>query len=199
MNDTYVTIQGRLVADPVVRHTTTGTSVAAFRLASSARRPVPGQPGKWVDSPPSFYSISAWRALGANAVGSLKKGDPVTIHGRQRVVSYQRGDGSWGSSVEIDASSIGHDLTFGTTVFSKVTRAVFDDGDRLNEISHQLREESFSERAAEPGPGFGDPEQVEYELEPPYPGDPEELSDRGPGEEQTSSGPLVPLDEDTAA
>ena len=34
MNETYVTIRGRLVADPTVRTTKTGSPMATFRVAT---------------------------------------------------------------------------------------------------------------------------------------------------------------------
>jgi ATP-binding cassette ChvD family protein len=51
MNETYVTIRGRLVADPTVRTTKTGSPMATFRVATSARKQVQGQPGVWEDTP----------------------------------------------------------------------------------------------------------------------------------------------------
>jgi single-strand DNA-binding protein len=36
--DTYVTLQGNLVADPVQRSTASGAPVVGFRLASSGRK-----------------------------------------------------------------------------------------------------------------------------------------------------------------
>ena len=48
MNETYVTIRGRLTADPTVRTTRIGAPMTTFRIAHSARRQVQGQPGQSV-------------------------------------------------------------------------------------------------------------------------------------------------------
>ena len=57
MNETYVTIKGRLTADPTVRTTRTGAPMTTFRIAHSARRQVQGQPGQWEDTEASFYDV----------------------------------------------------------------------------------------------------------------------------------------------
>ena len=123
MNETYVTIRGRLTADPSPRTTRAGAPMTTFRLATSARRPVQGQPGQWADTEPSFYDVVTYRSLAGNTAASLRKGHPVVVHGRQRITSWQREDGSTGWNVEIDADTVGHDLFFGSAAFSRVSLA----------------------------------------------------------------------------
>ncbi|MFL6153865.1 MAG: single-stranded DNA-binding protein [Ornithinibacter sp.] len=117
-NETHVTIKGRLCADPLVFTTKAGAPMTKFRVAQSGRRQV--QPGQWEDTEPSFYDVLAYRSLAANIGVSLKKGHPVTVHGRQRVVQWRRDDGQVFVNVEIEADAVGHDLTFGTTAFARV-------------------------------------------------------------------------------
>lgn len=123
MNETYVTIRGRLTADPQARTTRQGAPMTTFRLATSARKPVPGQPGQWADTEPSFYDVVAYRSLAGNAAASLRKGQPVVLHGKQRITSWRREDGSTGWNVEVEADTIGHDLHYGSAAFSKVSFA----------------------------------------------------------------------------
>ena len=117
-NETHVTIRGRLCADPLVFTTKAGAPMTKFRVAQSGRRQV--QPGQWEDTEPSFYDVLAYRSLAANIGVSLKKGHPVAVHGRQRVVQWRRDDGQVFVNVEIEADAVGHDLTFGTTAFARV-------------------------------------------------------------------------------
>jgi len=102
MNESYITVVGRVVADPQSRTTRTGVPFAAFRLASTVRR-VNRETGQYEDGGTSFYNVSAFRALGANVANSLKKGEPVVVHGRLRVNQWMRADNSHATSVEIDA------------------------------------------------------------------------------------------------
>lgn len=124
MNETNVTVVGRVVADPEHRETKAGLQFTTFRVASTIRRR--SKEGVFVDAGTSFYNVAAYRSLGMNAHASIRKGDPVVVHGRQQVNTWQRQDGSWGSSVEIEALSVGHDLTFGTTSYSKAVRRTVD-------------------------------------------------------------------------
>ena len=130
MNETYVTIRGRLVADPTARTTRTGAPMTTFRIASSVRKPVQGQPGVWEDAETTFYDVVTYKALAANAGVSLRKGHPVSVHGRQHVNAWQKHDGTTWWAVEVVADAVGHDLSYGTTAFSRVGRGQEGDGFR---------------------------------------------------------------------
>lgn len=185
MNETYVTIRGRLVADPTVRTTRTGAPMTVFRVATSARNQVQGQPGVWEDGDTSFYSVKTFRALAANVAVSLRKGHPVTVHGKQHVTTFTRDDGTTWWDVEVVADAAGHDLTYGTAAFAKVGRPGENDGFRQGADSSQASDFSH-------GPEQARPHEPAYELEA-EPG-------RGLGEVgYPDSGPLVPPDEEAAA
>jgi single-strand DNA-binding protein len=145
MYETHVTVQGRLVADPVIKQSRDGAPFTVLRVAQSERRQVRGEPGQWADSEPSFYDVSVFRALGANAARSLRKGHPVVVHGKQRVRSFVRHDGSSGAATEIEAHALGHDLRWGCTQFTR-------NGDLAPAA------------ASGGGSGVGDPEHDPYEL-----------------------------------
>ena len=166
MNESYVTIQGRLVADPDLKQTRAAIPFAAFRVASTVRRPAPG--GGYQDGPTSFFNVSAFRSLGANAAHSLHKGDPVTVYGRLRVNQFTRADGTLGTTAEVDAYSVGHDLTYGRTAFEKVSRAQFGPPDRLADPNVQAAFDAQDEPAAAPTrpgpPELGDPDTDPYEV-----------------------------------
>ncbi len=173
MNESYVTIQGRLVADPDLKQTRTGTTFAAFRVASTVRRPAPGGAGAYQDGPTSFFNVSAFRSLGANVAHSLHKGEPVTVYGRLRVNQFVRGDGSQGTTAEIDAYAVGHDLSYGTSAFAKVSRAQYDESDRLADPNIQQAFDAQTDAGAAAsgagggegrGAGLGDPETDPYEV-----------------------------------
>ena len=56
----------------------------------------------------------------------MHKGDPVVVYGRLTINTWQRADESWGSSPEVEAITVGHDLTFGTTEYAKAGRGAAD-------------------------------------------------------------------------
>ncbi|MER7106211.1 single-stranded DNA-binding protein [Streptomyces sp. NPDC000229] len=119
MNDTMVTVVGNVATSVDYRDTAMG-GVAKFRFAATARRWDREKAG-WVDGHTSFYTVSAWRALGANLAASVSVGDPLVVHGRLRV-REEDWDGQRRTFVDIDASAVGHDLTRGTSAFRRVMK-----------------------------------------------------------------------------
>lgn len=107
--DTYLTVQGNLVADPVARTTAGGATVVGFRIASSGRR-FDREAREFRDGDPLFITVSCWRALGANALASLRKGDSVVVLGRLTFRTYDDKSGIRRSVHEIDAIALGPDL-----------------------------------------------------------------------------------------
>ncbi|MFJ9208389.1 single-stranded DNA-binding protein [Streptomyces sp. NPDC102264] len=120
MSDTVVTVVGNVATGVEFRETVTG-GVARFRFAVTGRR-WDRQKNSWADGPTSFYTVWAWRTLGANLAASVSVGEPLVVHGRLRVREDER-EGQRRTSVEIDAVAVGHDLTRGTAAFRRVTRA----------------------------------------------------------------------------
>lgn len=120
MNDTVVTLVGNAATGVDYRETPTG-GVARFRFAVTPRR-WDRRNSVWTDGSTSFYTVCAWRNLGANLTASVNVGDPLVVHGRLRVRDEAK-DGQRRTFVDIDALSIGHDLTWGTSAFKRVARA----------------------------------------------------------------------------
>lgn len=120
MNDIITTVIGNAVTDVSLRVTTTGTSVASFRIASNSRR-FDKSTSSWIDQEPSYLSITAWSQLAENVALSVHKGQPLVVTGKLKVRQWQDADKS-GTNVEIDAIAIGHDLNRGTSEFTKVKR-----------------------------------------------------------------------------
>lgn len=155
VNEMYVAVAGRLVAAPESRNTRGGVPFTAFRMASTVRRPN-ASTGQYEDAGTNFLNVTAFRTLGANVANSLKKGDPVIVYGRLRVNQWVRQDNIPATSVEIDAYSIGHDLSWGTTSFEKVARAQMDQSDRLADPAIQSVNAGFE--------GY-DPDSDPYEVD----------------------------------
>jgi single-strand DNA-binding protein len=101
--------------------TESGLNVVSFRLASSYRK-FDQETKTWVTSETNWYTISAFRKLAVNAGSSLSKGHRVIVQGRLRIRDWDNGERS-GTSVEIDADAIGHDLSFGTSSFERTAIA----------------------------------------------------------------------------
>jgi len=123
VNDTYVTVVGRVASELRCSTTDGGIPVASFRVATTPRR---YSPSGWTDGHTSYVTVTCWRGLADNVKDSLKKGQPVVVHGRQSVRPWKR-DERTGTSVEIDADAVGHDLRWGTARFEKTTKSSSSD------------------------------------------------------------------------
>lgn len=119
MQDT-VTIVGNVATDPTQGQTASGIPVTNFRLASTHRR-FDDATQTWVDVITNWYSVAAFRQLAENAKASLRSGDSVIVTGRIKIRSWEN-NGKQGTSVDIDADAIGHDLRWGTAAYRRTPR-----------------------------------------------------------------------------
>jgi single-strand DNA-binding protein len=124
MNEIISTVLGNVASEP--RHVVgeNGPPRTSFRLASTTTRFDQGLQG-YVDGHTTWLTVTCWRGLAFNVAQSLQKGQPVIVHGTLHVREWTDGDRS-GREVELDATSIGHDLRRGRTTFARVTRPVAD-------------------------------------------------------------------------
>jgi len=117
MSDT-ITITGLIATTPRHVVTSEGLPITSFRLASSQRRFYKAT-STWVDASTNWYTVTAFRQLAINAVPSLSKGDRIVVSGRLRIRDWQTDDRT-GTNVEIEAETLGHDLFWGTAVFTRL-------------------------------------------------------------------------------
>jgi single-strand DNA-binding protein len=122
INDANIDLAGFVASEPSFKRLPTGTSTAKLRVAYTERR-LNRETGEWGDGPTSFVTVLCWRTLADNVAVCLRKGEPVLVRGRLRVREYEGKDGSRGTVTEVDASSIGHDLSRGVAHFSRTRRA----------------------------------------------------------------------------
>jgi single-strand DNA-binding protein len=123
MND-IITVCGIVATEPRHLVTETGIAITSLRLASPSRR-WDRATAAWVNGATNWYTVTAFRSLASNVFKSLKKGDRIVVAGRVRIRTWER-DGRGGTSVEIDADGIGHDLAWGISNWVKVPRHTSD-------------------------------------------------------------------------
>lgn len=116
MTDT-ITLIGFVATVPKHLITGEGLPITSFRLASTQRRFDRAQ-GRWSDGDTNWYTITTFRQLAINTVSSVAKGDRVVVTGRLRIRAWEVGERS-GISVDVEADAVGHDLSWGTTAFTR--------------------------------------------------------------------------------
>lgn len=117
MNETFVTLTGWLGGDVQLREAT-GVPVASFRVASTPRR-YQRKTDTWENGATQWYSVNAWRALATNCDQSLRRGDPVVVHGKLTVRAWINKSGVEVTTFEVEAAFVGHDLNRGTSAFQR--------------------------------------------------------------------------------
>lgn len=117
-----LTIVGKVATDPTTGRTTSGIPVTNFRLASTHRR-FDQATGAWVDADTNWFSVAAFRQLAEHARASLHTGDSVIVTGRLKIRNWEA-NGKHGTSVDIEADSIGHDLRWGTSSYMPRSRVI---------------------------------------------------------------------------
>lgn len=116
MSDT-ITITGLVATNPRHILTSEGLSITSFRVASAQRRFDRAQE-RWIDVETNWYTITSFRQLALNCSLSVEKGQRVVVSGRLRIREWDNGE-RVGTTVEIEADSVGHDLRWGTATFSR--------------------------------------------------------------------------------
>ena len=112
-----ITLTGLVATPPRHLVTSEGLPITSFRLASTQRRFDRGQE-KWIDGETNWYTITAFRQLALNSNASLDKGQRVLVTGRLKIRDWENGERT-GTTIEIEAEAIGHDLAWGTAAFTR--------------------------------------------------------------------------------
>ncbi len=125
--ETVITIIGNLTADPELRTTRNGGTVANFSIAATPRT-FDKQSNQWVDGDALFLRCSAWRDLASHCAQTLRKGMRVIAQGRLRQRSYQANDGSNRTVVELQVDEIGPSLRYATAQVQKMQSGSYQGG-----------------------------------------------------------------------
>ena len=109
----HITISGVIGTVPRLTFGKNGAPITSFRLASRQSHRDKAK-DEWIVDESCWYSVTTYRQLATNAGKSLSKGEHVVVTGRLVVRHWTNAEKS-GTSVEIIADSVGHDLTWYTT------------------------------------------------------------------------------------
>ncbi|MDJ0377985.1 single-stranded DNA-binding protein [Cryobacterium sp. PH31-L1] len=108
-----ITISGVIGTVPHLIFGKNGIPITSFRLASRQSHRDKAK-DEWIVDESCWYSVTTFRQLATNAGKSLSKGEHVVVTGRLVIRQWNNAEKS-GTSVEIIADSVGHDLAWYTT------------------------------------------------------------------------------------
>ena len=133
-NTQPIAVSGLVATTPRHLVTADGLPITSFRLAQPTQVYDKAK-AMWVDGETNWYTITAFRQVAINCAGSVNKGERVMVMGNLHIRDWDNGERA-GTSVEIQAESIGHDLAWGTSTFIRtvLVRDTSMDNDDLVEI-----------------------------------------------------------------
>ena len=118
-NEQYITIRGRLTADPELRFGQSGVAIASFTIAANARK-FDKSANEFKDKDAIFWRCSAFSDMAENIVESLVKGSAVVALAELESRSFETREGEKRTVTEAKIEAIGPDLRYAT---AKVTKA----------------------------------------------------------------------------
>lgn len=153
--ETVITVVGNLTADPEMRTTRNGSTVANFSIAATPRV-FDKQSNQWVDGDALFLRCSAWRDLATHCAQSLSKGMRVIAQGRLQQRSYQAQDGSNRTVIELQVDEIGPSLRYATAQVQKMQSGGYQGGN-ANGGSYQQPQQARQQSQAPSDDPWGAP------------------------------------------
>jgi single-strand DNA-binding protein len=119
MENNKYTTTGLVATTPRYIKTTDGLNICSFRIASGYKK-FDRTKMEWVEGETNWLTITSYGTLAINVASSISKGDRIIVSGVLRVRDWDNGEKS-GTSVEIEADTIGHDLVWGQSTFTRTT------------------------------------------------------------------------------
>jgi len=142
-NDAYFAVAGYVATQPKTGRTKSGTPFLFMRVAWTPRA-FSKATGGWSDQQTSFVSVRCYRKVAENAARCVRRGDAITLRGTVQVRDYVDQAGVKRFSVDVVADSLGHDMSRGTSHFSKATQ-------RTEQTAEEYGWSTTAERTPLPG------------------------------------------------
>lgn len=139
-----ITVTGLVATVPRHIVTSEGLAITSFRLASTQRR-FDRQQNAWVDGETNWYTITSFRQLAMNVTSSINKGERVVVTGKLRIRDWTSGEKA-GTTIDVEAEAIGHDLLWGNSVFSRTIA----NATRTEETAGEFPSEAPADETDEP-------------------------------------------------
>lgn len=119
-NEAHVSLIGFVATQPKKGQTKKGTLTLSMRVGWTPRS-LNTETGEWSDQESSFLTVYCYRKVAEHASVCLRKGEPVVVRGTLRVREYDDKTGQRRIAVDVQADSIGHDMSRGISNYRKLS------------------------------------------------------------------------------
>lgn len=151
-NDATFSVSGFVATQPHIGYTKTGQKTVHLRLGWTPRW-LDRATGEWTDQESSFVSVTCFRKIAEYASVSLRRGDPVVLRGTLRVREYGPEGSPKMRSVDVVAEQLGHDMSRGTSVFTRQSERREMTAAELERATQAAAEGAESQPGRDPLPG----------------------------------------------
>lgn len=117
-----ITVRGFVATGVREDKTHNGHAVSSFRLGATERRYI-RDTNSWEDGETNWFTVACFRSLAKNVAFSVQKGERVIVTGRLKIRNWSMPDGRSGTTADIDAETVGHDLLLGVTKYKRSSAA----------------------------------------------------------------------------
>lgn len=117
-NPALLIVTGNVVSDPVYEMVGNNIPKLTLRVAWDTRK-LDQATGEWSDANTSYARVTCWRKLAENLNVCLHKGDSIFLRGKLEVRNFIGRDGQRRTAVEVEAITLGPDLTRGVARFQR--------------------------------------------------------------------------------
>jgi single-strand DNA-binding protein len=115
-----VTISGLVVTTPRHLVTQDGLPITVFRMAEETKVWDKAL-NKLVHGNTNWFTIRSEKQLAINVATSISKGDRIIVSGALKIEDWDNGERA-GTSVEIEAATMGHDLVWGSSSYVRTVQ-----------------------------------------------------------------------------
>lgn len=171
-DDTTMTLIGNLTADPELRYTPSGASVANFTIANTPRY-FDKRTSEWTDQETLFVRCSLWREAAENSTESLRKGMRVIAQGRLKARSFEDREGNQRTVWELEVDEIGPSLKKAIAQVHKTTgQAQQAQSQPGGFAGAQAQSDPWSQPQPQTQGGWGQPQTAQRDWDTPPDGAP---------------------------
>jgi single-strand DNA-binding protein len=144
--DTMISLAGTVVTEPRTTVDRTGRPVLHFRMLAVSRR-YEASTQSWVDKDKLWVGVTCFRQLAKNAAASIQHRDRILVIGRLRTREWDD-DGQTRTSIDMTAEALGHDLSWGTSEFTRPVAEQPDGQSEADELARAIEEGARAARLA---------------------------------------------------
>jgi single-strand DNA-binding protein len=145
-NQALLIVSGNVVTDPYYERVGNNIPKLTLRVAWTTRR-FDSATGEWSDANTSYARVTCWRKLAENLNVCLHKGDSVFLRGKLEVRNFIGRDGQRKTAVDVEAITLGPDLTRGVARFQRLK------SDKTAQQAGELGEGEYGDQYGTDAPG----------------------------------------------